>query len=475
MCVLMRTKAFFQNIRQQLLSEIDSASIQIIVAVAWFTDKKLFHQLLKKAKEGVEVQIMIADDPINLEYGPDYDELLRLGGSVIKVNAPDPETIMHNKFCIIDGKTVITGSYNWSKKAGTNHENITITWEEPILARQFLQEFERLKERYHQQPTAGKLPFDYAKVSQRLQVIQSLINLSEFQELELQLEKLQQYELVAEVEQIIEFIRKFYYSDALVAIEALKIKYSSIVSRDADKIASLKLRLIYLEIELSSLQGQHDSLEKAISDFRYRVRTILGDLILQLLDLKIEWNKIREKLGKAFKYEDLREEYQSFEEEVKEARAQTKPGISEDDEKLLKELYKKGVQLCHPDKVQEPYKAKAKEIFIRLKKAFDENNLSEVRHIVSSLENGIWELGPELREVKEVEKLEALVQELTLKVETIRKRIDELSASEDYQQLQRSGSIEAYLKAEEVALKKDIIIYQEKILKYKHEQSTAAN
>jgi phosphatidylserine/phosphatidylglycerophosphate/cardiolipin synthase-like enzyme len=33
---------------------------------------------------------------------------------------------MHNKFCVIDGQAVITGSFNWSYKARQNHENITI-------------------------------------------------------------------------------------------------------------------------------------------------------------------------------------------------------------------------------------------------------------------------------------------------------------------------------------------------------------
>ena len=34
---------------------------------------------------------------------------------------------MHNKFCVIDNQTVITGSYNWSSNAEfKNEENISI-------------------------------------------------------------------------------------------------------------------------------------------------------------------------------------------------------------------------------------------------------------------------------------------------------------------------------------------------------------
>ncbi len=472
----MKTQAFFQDIRQHLLDEISNATQQIIIAVAWFTDKKIFSSLLSKAEKGLDVQIMIADDSINNSFGPNYHEIETYGGTVIKVSTPNPEAVMHNKFCIIDSKTVITGSYNWSKRASTNHENITVTWDEPLLAQQFLKEFDSLKKRYYQQGFInGKIPFDYVKVSQRLLMIQSLINLNEFQELEIQLEKLQQFELIAEVEDIISLIRRSHYSNALVALEQLKEKYNSIVSVDVDKIASLRLQLIYLEIELSSLQGQRDSLERTISDFRYQVRSILGDIILQFLNLKIEWNKIREKLGKASKYEDLKEEFEEFEKEVKEAKEKHKQDLTKEEEKEIKQLYKKGVQMCHPDKVQEEFKNKAKDIFIRLKQAFDDNNLSEVRRIVEALENGIWELGPELSQIREVDKLEKLVQELKLKVEELKFRIEELNANEDYQALLKAGGIKEYIRDQEISLKKDIINYQEKIMKYKDGKQTTKN
>jgi hypothetical protein len=194
----------------------------------------------------------------------------------------------------------------------------------------------------------------------------------------------------------------------------------------------------------------------------------LGDIILQFLNLKIEWNKIREKLGKTFEYENLKEEFEEFEKEVKEAKEKYKRNLTKDEEKEIKELYKKGVQMCHPDKVQEQFKGKAHDLFIRLKQAFDDNNLAEVRRIVEALENGIWELGPDISQVKELDKLEKLVQELKLKVEELKVRIEEFNASEDYQALLKAGSIEEYIRDQEIALKKDIVNYQEKIMKYKH-------
>ena len=51
---------------------------------------------------------------------------------------------MHNKFCVIDLAIVINGSYNWTKKAKFNKENITVD-NSRELAEKFAAEFLVLK------------------------------------------------------------------------------------------------------------------------------------------------------------------------------------------------------------------------------------------------------------------------------------------------------------------------------------------
>jgi len=53
--------------------------------------------------------------------------------------------IMHYKFCVIDSKTVIEGSYNWTKKAQYNNEHITITSNNYEFAEKFAERFIKLK------------------------------------------------------------------------------------------------------------------------------------------------------------------------------------------------------------------------------------------------------------------------------------------------------------------------------------------
>jgi phosphatidylserine/phosphatidylglycerophosphate/cardiolipin synthase-like enzyme len=51
---------------------------------------------------------------------------------------------MHHKFAVIDERTVMTGSYNWTRSAALyNHENILITGDKAIV-KEYLKEFHRL-------------------------------------------------------------------------------------------------------------------------------------------------------------------------------------------------------------------------------------------------------------------------------------------------------------------------------------------
>jgi len=52
---------------------------------------------------------------------------------------------MHNKFCVIDNQTIISGSYNWTINANSNDENITILYDK-LTAELYTQEFRRIKE-----------------------------------------------------------------------------------------------------------------------------------------------------------------------------------------------------------------------------------------------------------------------------------------------------------------------------------------
>lgn len=147
------TEVIFENIEQRIIQEINDAHYAIFVSVAWFTNKKLFNALLEKAKNNCYVSIIIQLDEINSQCGIDYSQI-QIGRSECFKISKDAE-LLHDKFCVIDFRKVITGSYNWTYKASHNSENILIL-NDPSVATQYISRFELLKSKYAESTSMQK-------------------------------------------------------------------------------------------------------------------------------------------------------------------------------------------------------------------------------------------------------------------------------------------------------------------------------
>ena len=133
----------FSDIQNSIIQEIRKANYIIWVAVAWFSNRKLANELFLKSKEGVNVQIIISDDEINRTFAIKLEKHFK----VLKAEKTEVfENLMHHKFCLIDFKKVVHGSYNWSNKAEYNDETISII-EDKESAIQFANEFMSLKKK----------------------------------------------------------------------------------------------------------------------------------------------------------------------------------------------------------------------------------------------------------------------------------------------------------------------------------------
>ena len=51
---------------------------------------------------------------------------------------------LHHKFAVIDGKTVITGSFNWSPSAAHQNDEVLLVIRSPQVAAHFTREMDRL-------------------------------------------------------------------------------------------------------------------------------------------------------------------------------------------------------------------------------------------------------------------------------------------------------------------------------------------
>lgn len=130
------------EIKQRIISEISKANQCIYVAMAWFTDRDIAKAIIEAKNRSVSVDIILSSNVQNETVK------LMLKGAGISVHAfetGDPRGMMHHKFCLIDNKISINGSYNYSFNASTNNvENIQIS-DDVSMYSQFLAEFERMK------------------------------------------------------------------------------------------------------------------------------------------------------------------------------------------------------------------------------------------------------------------------------------------------------------------------------------------
>lgn len=138
---------YSHKIQNAIQKELFKANKSIKIAVAWFTNDLLFQPLLLKLAAGVTVEIILNKDEINCsdENEIDFDEFVNAGG-ILRWN--DTKQLLHDKFCIIDDRIVIYGSYNWTNKAEYNEESIAIAKEESSTTSFYLDKFCMLAKKY---------------------------------------------------------------------------------------------------------------------------------------------------------------------------------------------------------------------------------------------------------------------------------------------------------------------------------------
>jgi len=378
----MQTEAIFDNIAERIQIEISKAQNSIFIAVAWFTNKNLFDELLNKAKKGCKIHLIISNDFINRTSSIDYNQLHNYNSNVYKIGNGDTD-LMHNKFCVIDFSTIITGSYNWSYKAEHNYENVIITNNDTSLAEQFIAEFNNIKKQYYPEDIVEEVVLPLGKIIKRLEIIKNYIVLEDIEALNNEILKLKEFDFNAEISEIISFIFKKAFSDAVLKIQFFISKNQQLNIWTDPEINALKFEIKNLENQLNAYDNEKIELEKLLADFQNRHLKELGQTILEILRLR----KLKFK-GNKEKYEEAENDEKQYEEHLKTEKDKEIFELTADEKIELKKKFRKATVLCHPDKVSEEFKDAAQKIFIELKEAYDRNNLKRVNEILEDLEKG---------------------------------------------------------------------------------------
>lgn len=433
----MDVKPVFTNIHQAILDLILQADRNIVAAVAWFTDHEIFDLLCKQAAMGIHVSIAVADDYINKGSGGlNFQRLRDIGGEVLFISSGRrEETIMHHKFCVIDAKHIITGSYNWSKRARNNDENVTLITDAPDIAQQYLSNYQELVDR--SQPNTDKT-VDFSHVIRRLEIIRNYILLGDTEDISLHVTKLKSAESAMGLTKLIELLNLGEYQKAIDLIDERIRQSKSIAVHGHAEIPVLRLQLKVLELHLENLSNEKTDIERRLITFNLRHDAALGDLIQELLRLRTELARIfadrapaedEHATNKTDKAESQYREYAKQHEYVKQ---ELRENLLDDaSEKTLKDLYRRACCLCHPDKVDEALKEKAHQAFVELQDAYRNNDLDAIREIYKSVKNGFKQVFRSSL-LTDMEQLRVAIASMEVKISQLTREITAMITSDSY-------------------------------------------
>ncbi len=444
------------DVRKIILGHLNKATKKVFVAVAWFTDTILFNKLLELQNKGVSVEVIITNHEFN---NLDYDTIENNGGFFAKIGNDDQ--LMHMKFCIIDYKTVISGSANWSNRAFTvNNEEVTIVTGNNQRTNDFIEEFERLKE------LSGKIKkyeeaLDISKAFKYFKLIKAYIDLGETSNIQPYIHELKQ---IKELDSITILLLAGKYDLAFVEIEKFEKNYTQIVDVTTIEREQLRSQIKLISFQIETLEIQKTETETIIEQFNHRYIIELNPLISKILALK---KKIYEKLKKHGiiddTYEKIEEEFNQKNKEYQEEIKNKIPELNDEDLADIKKMHRESVKLCHPDSPSCIYedKVEAAKVFGELTNAVKVNDIEKVRHIWTELKQG--------NPVSNIDNFDELSQ-LRVKLETLKEKynylLNELSKiqlSKTYQLIIKIDDWNEYFETKKSLLKEE---YESLIEKY---------
>ena len=444
----MQTEAIFENIADRIQFEVGKAENSIFIAVAWFTNKNLFDQLLKKAISGCSVSLIISNDKINQNSSINFQRLNINKSKVYWIGNGDTE-LMHNKFCIIDFHTVITGSYNWSYKAENNFENVIITTDDTCLAGQFIAEFHNIIKQEYPNSLQEEL-FPLSKIIKRLEILKNYIVLGDIEDLAKELSKLKTYSFNSDINDIIINLTEQKYSEAIRNIADFISKNNQLLIWSDPEIIALNLEIKNLENQLNSYDNERIELEKLLAEFQYRHSLELGKIILEILSLR----KIKFKADK-HKYEEADQDEKQYQEQFDSDKEKKIYELNDQQKVEIKKKFRKATVMCHPDKVSDEFQVDAHKTFIELKQAYDSNDLKKVAEILEDLERGNY-FKSKSETVTEKDLLRLAITKLRHQIKIIEDQITFIKQSETFITISNIEDWEDYFKSTKEKLQEEL-------------------
>jgi len=112
-----------QDCTDRISEEIDKARKSVRVQAFSFTSLPIAQALASAEKRGVSVEVILDRE----NYSKEFTQTPVLSKAGVSVDLDGAHATAHNKVIVIDGQTVVTGSFNFTKAAQEkNAENVLI-------------------------------------------------------------------------------------------------------------------------------------------------------------------------------------------------------------------------------------------------------------------------------------------------------------------------------------------------------------
>lgn len=130
--------------KEAVMEELDKAEESIYFMLYSFTDPDIGDLLVKKHDEGIYLEGIVEKQQASSKYSQ-YHKLEQKG---VHILIDKNKALMHHKVWIIDGKTVITGSYNPTRNGNLRNNENAIILRDLRIAHKFQAEFSKLFDRW---------------------------------------------------------------------------------------------------------------------------------------------------------------------------------------------------------------------------------------------------------------------------------------------------------------------------------------
>ena len=119
--------------------------------------------------------------------------------------------------------------------------------------------------------------------------------------------------------------------------------------------------------------------------------------------------------------------------------------LTEEEQKEIRQKYRKASKLCHPDVVSEEQKELADKLFAELSAAYERNDLQKVREILESLERGDFFVSKSVA-INEKQLLKTAIENLRLRIKELKEQVQSIKESEAFTTVSNISDWDAYFK-----------------------------